>query len=79
MSENYKDASLVPWTPEGIKDMDLGCPLIHHCLDICHPVGILAKLVLDVTVPLGCCVVVLDGILDGELKDLKKCLSHYSL
>ena len=79
MSENYEDASLVPWTPEGIKDTDLGCPPIHHHLNICHPIRILTKLVLDVPVPLGCRVVVLDGILDGELEDLKKCLSHHSL
>ena len=79
MSENYKDTSLVPRTPKGIKDTDLGRPPIHHCLNICHPVRILAKLVLDVLVPLSCCVVVLDGILDSELEDLKKCLSCYSL
>ena len=79
MSENYKDTSLVPWTPEGIKDTDLGRPPIHHCLDICHPVRILTKLVLDVPVPLGCHVVVLDRILNGELEDLKKCSSRHSL
>ena len=79
MSENYKDASLVPWTPEGIKDTDLGRPPIHHRLDICHPIGILTKLVLDVPVPFSCRVVVLDRILDGELEDLKKCLSRHSL
>ena len=59
--------------------MDLGRPPIHHCLDIGHPIGVLTKLVLDVTIPLGCRVVILDGILDGELKDLKKCLSRHSL
>ena len=79
MSENYEDTSLVPWTPEGIKDTDLGRPPIHHRLDICHPVRILAKLVLDVPVPLSRHVVVLDGILNGELEDLKKCLSRYAL
>ena len=60
-------------------DTDLGRPPTHHHLNICHPVGILTKLVLDVPVPLSCRVVVLDGILDGELEDLKKCLSRYPL
>ena len=54
--------------------MNLGCPPVHLCFTICHPIGVLAKLLLDIPVPFGRSVVVLDGILDGELKDPKKCL-----
>ena len=74
-----EDASLVPWMLRGLKDMNPGCPPIHHCFTIRHPIGVLAKLLLDIPVPLGRRVVVLDRILDGELKDLKKCFSRYSL
>ena len=59
--------------------MNLGCPPVHLCFTIRHPIRVLAKLLLDVPVPLGRSVVVLDGILNGELEDLKKCFSRYSL
>ena len=64
---------------KGLKDTNPGCPPVHHCLAIRHPIGVLAKLLLDIPVPLGHSVVVLDGILNGELEDLKKCFSSYSL
>ena len=54
--------------------MNLGGPLVHLRFTICHPIGVLAKLLLNIPVPLGRSVVVLDRILDGEPKDLKKCL-----
>ena len=54
--------------------MNLGGPLVHLRFAIRHPIGVLAKLLLDIPVPLGHGVVVLDGILDSKLKDLKKCL-----
>ena len=59
--------------------MNLGGPPVHLRFTIRHPIRVLAKLLLDVPVPLGRSVVILDGILDGELKDLKKCFSRYSL
>ena len=59
--------------------MNLGCPPVHLCFTIRHPIGVLAKLLLDIPVPFGHGVVVLDRILDSELEDLKKCFSHYSL
>ena len=59
--------------------MNLGGPLVHLCFTIHHPIGVLAKLLLDIPVPLGRGVVVLDRILNGELEDLEKCFSHYSL
>ena len=59
--------------------MNLGGPPVHLCFIICHPIGVLAKLFLDIPVPLGRSVVVLDRILDSELEDLKKCFSRYSL
>ena len=54
--------------------MNPGHPLVHLCLAICHPIRVLAKLVLDIPIPLGCGVVILDRVLDSELEDLKKCL-----
>ena len=54
--------------------MNLGGPLVHLHFTIRHLIGVLAKLLLDVPVSLGRSVVVLDGILDSELEDLKKCL-----
>ena len=59
---------------KGLKDTNLSHPLVHLHLTICHPIGVLAKLILDVPVPFGCSVVVLDGIFDSELEDLKKWL-----
>ena len=64
---------------KGLKDMNLGRPLVHLCFTIRHPIGVLAKLLLDIPVPFGHCVVVLDRIFDGELEGLKKCFSRYSL
>ena len=52
---------------KGLKDTNLGGPPVHLCFAIRHPVGVLAKLLLYIPVPLGRSVVVLDGILDGEL------------
>ena len=74
-----EDASLVPWTLKGLKDMNPGRPPVHHYFTIHHPIGVLAKLILDIPVPLGRGVVILDRILDSELEDLKKCFSCYSL
>ena len=54
--------------------MNLGGPPVHLRFTIRHPIGVLAKLLLDIPVPLGRSVVILDGILDSELEDLKKCL-----
>ena len=54
--------------------MNLSGPPVHLRFAIRHPIGVLAKLLLYIPVPLGRSVVVLDGILDGELEDLKKCL-----
>ena len=54
--------------------MNLGRPPVHLHFTIHHPIRVLAKLLLDIPVPFGRGVVVLDGVLDGELEDLKKCL-----
>ena len=59
---------------KGLKDMNLGGPSVHLRFAIRHPIRVLAKLLLNIPVPLGRGVVVLVGILNGELKDLKKCL-----
>ena len=62
-----EDTSLVPWMLKGLKDTNLGGPLVHLGFTIRHPIGVLAKLLLNIPVPLSHSVVVLDGILDGEL------------
>ena len=64
---------------KGLKDTNLGGPPVHLGLTIHHPIGVLPKLLLDIPVPLGHGVVVLDGILNSELEDLKKCFSRYTL
>ena len=69
-----ENTSLVPWTLKGLKDTNLGCPLVHLHLTICHPIRVLAELVPDISIPFSHSMVILDRILDGELEDLKKCL-----
>ena len=64
---------------KGLKDTNLGGPPVHLRFTVRHPIGVLPELLLDIPVPFGRSVVILDGILDGELKDLKKCFSRYTL
>ena len=52
---------------KGLKDTNLGGPPVHLSFAIRHPIGVLAKLLLNIPVPFGRSVVVLDGILNGEL------------
>ena len=67
-----EDTSLAPWRLKGLKDMNPGCPPVHLHLAIRHPIRVLAELILDISIPLSCGVVVLDGILNGELEDLRE-------
>ena len=58
---------------KGLKDMNHH-PLVHLHPTIHHPIGVLTKLILDIPAPFGCSVMVLDGVFNSELEDLKKCL-----